>query len=74
MTAPTLANQALALPLGERVEFAQLIWASIDAQLADVGVAEALIEAKSRDAALDARPGIGQSHDEVMRLARRAFK
>lgn len=74
MSATALANQALALPLGERVEFAQLIWASIDQQLADAGVGQALMEAKSRDAELDANPALGQDHDEVMRQARRALR
>lgn len=73
MTAITLANQALALPIGERVEFAQMLWASIDGQLADVDAAEALAEAKRRDAALDANPSIAQTHDEVMLLARRSL-
>ena len=74
MTTTALTSEALALPLRERVEFAQLIWASIDEQLADAGVAEALMEAQSRDAALDADLSIGQSHEEVMRLARHALK
>lgn len=74
MTATALADQALALPLGERVEFAQMIWASIDEQLADADIGQALMEAKRRDAALEADPSIGQTHDEVMRLARHALK
>lgn len=73
MTATTLANQALALPIGERVEFAQMLWASIDGQLADVDAADALAEAKRRDAALNADPSIGQPHDEVMRVARQSL-
>ncbi len=71
MSTASITQQALNLPLAERVAIAQALWASIDDQLADVDVRDAVLVARERDAAFDTGTVTGLSHDQVMQDARR---
>ncbi|MES2938068.1 MAG: addiction module protein [Pseudomonadota bacterium] len=71
MSTTSITQQALDLPLAERVAVAQALWASIDDQLADVDARDAVLVARERDAAFDTGKVTGLSHDQVMQDARR---
>jgi hypothetical protein len=69
-----LFDEAMALPLSDRVLLAQALWQSIDAGLdaADEGVA--LQDSVRRDRELSSGGVTGRTHEEVMQAARRAIK
>ena len=69
-----LFDEAMALPLSDRVLLAQALWQSIDAGLdaADEGVA--LQDSVRRDRELSLGGVTGRTHEEVMQAARRAIK
>jgi len=77
MSGKQLTNEAMALPLAERVALAQTLWQSIDGResgkLADE-VSWAVAEAKRRDAELSSGQAVGRTHEEVMRAARKALE
>ncbi len=69
----SLTEEALALPILERVSLAQALWQSIDAGLPDTDERAAVQEAIRRDAELSSGSVTGTPHDDVMRVARRAI-
>ena len=77
MSGKQLTNEAMALPLAERVALAQTLWQSIDGRndgnLTDE-VSWAVAEAKRRDAELSSGQAVGRTHEEVMRAARQALE
>ena len=77
MSGEQLTNEAMALPLAERVALAQTLWQSIDrrddGKLTDE-VSWAVAEAKRRDAELSSGQAVGRTHEEVMRAARKALE
>lgn len=74
MTTQQLTNEALALPLVDRVRLAQELWASIDPAVVDNSEREAVLEAIRRDEELSSGTVIGRTHEEVMQAARRAIR
>ena len=78
MSREQLTQEALGLPLSERVQLAELLWRSIDEGLGtQLGVdeeREALQQARSRDAELSSGAVTGRTHEEVMEAARRALE
>ena len=73
MSTQQLTDEAMALPLSERVSLAQELWQSIDAGLADPSEGEAVREAIRRDDELSTGAVAGRSHEQVMQAARRAI-
>ncbi len=74
MTSEQLAQQALALPLPERVALAEALWQSIDEQPdADLQAEErtAIQQARTRAAEFDSGAVAGHTHEQVMHAARR---
>ena len=72
-----LAEQALLLPIEDRVVLAQQLWESLDEgdiESAIDGVSEAIAIAKERDAELTSGLVQALTHDEVMRMARQAIE
>ena len=61
---------AMSLPLSERAELAQILWASIDGGLNDAEAQSSLRDAMRRDAELSDGTVRGRSHEEVMKAAR----
>jgi putative addiction module component (TIGR02574 family) len=77
MSAKELAQEAMALPLAERVALAQTLWQSIGGQSADsvnTEVQWAVEEAAKRDAELSSGAVSGRTHEQVMRAARKAIE
>lgn len=78
MTSEQLAEQALALPLPERVALAEALWQSIDKQQpeADLQAEEsaAIREALRRAAELESGAVAGRTHEQVMSAARRVLE
>lgn len=74
MSTQQLTNEAMALPLSDRVSLAQALWQSIDADVADTDEREALREAIRRDDELSSGAVPGRTHEEVMQAARRALE
>jgi hypothetical protein len=77
MSAKELAQEAMALPLAERVALAQTLWQSIGGQSADsvnTDVQWAVEEAAKRDAELSSGAVSGRTHGQVMRAARKAIE
>ncbi|GAA5117845.1 addiction module protein [Luteolibacter yonseiensis] len=73
MSTRELAEEAISLPLAERVSLAQALWQSIDQQSTDLSDAEAIRVAMWRDAEME-RGGVeGRTHEQVMDAARRAI-
>ena len=72
MHAQQRVNEAMALPLSERVMLAQTLWQSIGAGLADADAHAALRDALQRDEELSSGAVRGRSYEEVMQAARRA--
>lgn len=70
-TLPGITEQALSLPPAERIFLAQRLWESIHGLPGDE--AEALADAKRRDAELQSGSVEGRSHADVMDAARRAM-
>jgi len=73
MSTGQLKEEAMALPMAERVSLAQALWESIEAGLVDTTPDMAVGEALRRDEELSNGKVIGRSHEQVMRAARRAI-
>ena len=73
MSTQELKQEAMALPLSERVSLAQALWESINAGLADTDEQVAVREAIRRDQELSSGAAVGRSHEQVMEAARRAI-
>ena len=73
MSTQQLKEEAMALPLAERVSLAQALWESIDAGLADIDEESAVREAIRRDQELSSGRVAARTHDQVMQAARRAI-
>jgi putative addiction module component (TIGR02574 family) len=73
MSAEQLKEEAMSLPLSERVSLAQALWESINAGLVDTDEQAAVREAARRDRELSSGAASGRSHEEVMQAARRAI-
>ncbi|HET6424664.1 MAG TPA: addiction module protein [Planctomycetaceae bacterium] len=74
MTTQQLTDEALALPLAERVRLAQELWASLDTTIVDSSERAAVVEAIRRDEELSSGTVVGRTHEEVMQAARRAIE
>lgn len=66
-------QEAMALPLFERVSLAQVLWESIDTGLANMDQQSAVREAIFRDQELSSGLAVGRTHEQVMQAARRAI-
>jgi hypothetical protein len=73
MSSAKLLEDALTLPLAERVSLAQALWESIDAGLPDTDESAAVREAIQPDEELSSGKVTGSRHEEVMHTARRAL-
>ena len=73
MSTQQLKQEAMSLPLSERVSLAQALWESIDAGLANTAEGAAVREAVRRDQELSSGAVSGRNHEEVMQAARRAI-
>jgi putative addiction module component (TIGR02574 family) len=73
MSNQQLKQEAMALPLSERVSLAQALWESIDAGLVDTDQQAALREAIRRDQELSSGAVAGRTHEQVMQAARRSI-
>ncbi|MEO6812059.1 MAG: addiction module protein [Isosphaeraceae bacterium] len=73
MATQPLTEQAMGLPLAERVDLAEALWQSIGEGLRAGGEAEAIEQAARRDAELTSGAVSGRTHEEVMQAARRAI-
>ncbi len=73
MATQPLTEQAMALPLQERVGLAEALWQSIGEELAAGNDREAVEQAMRRDVELTSGAVQGRTHQEVMRAARRAI-
>lgn len=77
MSAKRIFQDAIALPLAERVALAQSLWQSIEGRSAgniSEEVKWAVEEAERRDSEFSSGGKIGRTHDEVMRAAREAIE
>ena len=73
MSTQQIKQEAMALPLSERVSLAQALWESIDAGLVDTDHEAAVREAIRRDQELSSGAVVGRTHEQVMQAARRAI-
>ena len=73
MSTQQLKQEAMALPLSERVSLAQALWESIDAELAGTDQQAVVREAIRRDQELSSGAAVGRTQEQVMRAARRAI-
>lgn len=73
MSTQRLKQEAMNLPLSERVSLAQALWESNDAGLADTDERAAVREAIRRDEELSSGAVAGRTHEQVMQAARRAL-
>jgi putative addiction module component (TIGR02574 family) len=73
MSTQEIKQEAMALPLSERVSLAQALWESIHAGRADADQQAAAREAIRRDEELSSGAVVGRSHEQVMQAARRAI-
>jgi putative addiction module component (TIGR02574 family) len=73
MSAEQLKEEAMSLPLSERVSLAQALWESINAGLVDTDEQAAVREAARRDQELSSGTAGGRTHEQVMQAARRAI-
>jgi putative addiction module component (TIGR02574 family) len=73
MSAQEIIDEAMALPLSDRVSLAQALWQSIDSGLSEADEDIALQGAIRRDQELTAGVVTGRKHEEVMQSARRAI-
>jgi len=74
MSARTLTEKAMALPIAERVALAQALWQSIVDGLPETDERTAELEAVRRDEELSCGAVSGRLHAEVMQAARRAIE
>jgi hypothetical protein len=68
-----LTEQAMALPLAERVGLAEALWQSIGEGLRAREEREAIEQAARRGAELTSSAAAGRTHEEVMQATRRAI-
>lgn len=73
MTTQTLVEQAMALPLEERIGLAEALWQSISEGLPSGDQREAIQQATRREGELTSGVALGRSHEDVMNAARRAI-
>jgi putative addiction module component (TIGR02574 family) len=73
MSPQKIKQEAMALPLSERVSLAQALWESIHTGLAHTDQQAAAREAIRRDEELSSGAVVGRSHEQVMQAARRAI-
>jgi putative addiction module component (TIGR02574 family) len=73
MSGEQLKEEAMSLPLSERVSLAQALWESINAGLVDTDEQAAVRDAARRDQELSSGTVSGRTHEEVMQAARRAI-
>jgi putative addiction module component (TIGR02574 family) len=73
MSLQQLSNEAMALPLAERVALAQKLWASLDEGLAEPDDSRLMAEVLRRDEEMTSGAVTGRSHEEVMAAARRSI-
>jgi putative addiction module component (TIGR02574 family) len=73
MSTEQLKEEAMSLPLSERVSLAQALWESINAGLVDTDEKAAVREAARRDQELSSGSVSGRTHEEVLQAARRAI-
>jgi len=73
VSAQQLKQDAMALPLSERVSLAQALWESINAGLPDTDEQAAVRDAIRRDHELSSSAIAGRTHEQVMQAARRAI-
>jgi len=66
MTAEELIEDAMELPLAERVSLAQALWESIDAGLSDTDESAGVKEAIQRDEELSSGKVVGRTYEEVI--------
>lgn len=69
MTTQPLIEQAMALPLEERIVLAEALWQSIDEGLRAGSERDAIAHAVQRDAELVSGNVAGCSHEQVMQAA-----
>jgi putative addiction module component (TIGR02574 family) len=74
MSVQQLKQQAMSLPLSERVSIAQALWESIDGHVADGDERASVQEAIGRDEELSSGAVAGRTHEQVMQAARRAIE
>ncbi len=73
MSAKQITEEAMALPLADKVSLAQALWQSIDAGLPDSDERAAVGEADRRVRELSAGSVSGLSHQEATKTARRVI-
>jgi putative addiction module component (TIGR02574 family) len=73
MSTEQLKQEAMSLPISERVSLAQALWESINAGLVDTDEQAAVREAARRDQELSSGAVSGRTHEQVMQAARRAI-
>jgi putative addiction module component (TIGR02574 family) len=73
MSTEQLKQEAMSLPISERVSLAQALWESINAGLVDTDEQAAVREAARRDQELSSGTVSGRTHEQVMQAARRAI-
>ncbi len=73
MATPSLIEQALALPLEDRVGLAEALWQSIGEGLTAGSERETIEQATRRVAEMTSGTVVGRTHEEVMQAALRAI-
>jgi putative addiction module component (TIGR02574 family) len=74
MSLQQLTDEAMALPIAERVVLAQALWQSIGGGSPDTDERTAELEAVRRDEELSSGAVAGRLHADVMQAARRAVE
>jgi len=69
MSSEQITQEAIDLPLPERVSLAQRLWESIEYGLADAEEKNVIAEAAGRDDELTTAAVVGREHGEVVRAA-----
>jgi len=70
MSTEQITQEAIDLPLPERVSLAQRLWESIEQGVVDAEERQVIAEAVRRDDELTTGVVVGREHGEVMRAAR----
>ncbi len=73
MSTEQLKQEAMSLPISEKVSLAQALWESINAGLVDTDEQAAVREAALRDQQLSSGTVSGRTHEQVMQAARRGI-
>jgi putative addiction module component (TIGR02574 family) len=74
VTPSPLIDQALALPLEERIQLAEALWQSISDGLPADSERDALNQAAQRANELSSGKVVGRTHAEVMAAARKSLE